>query len=67
MIEHVKKGCPLCGETVKGNRELQFYCKHCNIMFHKRDLACTKEHLEHFIKKKIIRKINRDLLRKVYD
>ncbi len=29
----IKNACPLCGGDVKGNDELGYYCKRCNLIF----------------------------------
>ncbi len=67
MIEKVYKACPVCRGHVRGSKDLKYYCDDCSLLFDKKDLIVTKEHLERFTKKRIIRKMNRDLLRKVYD
>lgn len=38
FIFHVEHGCPVCGGDVKGNEFFKFFCKHCNVLFDKKDI-----------------------------
>jgi len=35
----VKNACPICGGDVKGNDEIKYYCKNCNLLFSRENLA----------------------------
>lgn len=67
MVEKIRSACPVCKGHVRGDKQHKYFCKNCNLLFEKRDLEVTKEHLEHYTKKRIVKKVNRDLLRKAYD
>ena len=46
----IKNACPLCGGDVVGNENVDYYCKHCNMLFKLKDLR--KEAVEEFLKKR---------------
>ncbi len=37
-IMTIKHACPLCSSDIKGNDSIMYYCRHCNILFRKKDL-----------------------------
>ncbi|USN45325.1 MAG: hypothetical protein H6502_04690 [Candidatus Woesearchaeota archaeon] len=38
-VELIAKGCPICGGDVRGNDDIKFFCKGCNVTFSRRQLA----------------------------
>ncbi len=67
MAETIIKACPLCGGDVKGNKEYKYYCRSCRILFTRKELAASREQLQKHVKKTIVKKIDKKLLRKVYN
>ncbi|RJQ15617.1 hypothetical protein C4573_05665 [Candidatus Woesearchaeota archaeon] len=67
MVRTILKGCPLCNQDVKGNDKDTFFCKHCNLLYKKKELQVSKEHVEKEVKKKIIATVERKKLKKVYE
>ena len=39
----VTKACPVCGRELRGNNELKFFCKDCNMLFERRHFEITPE------------------------
>ncbi|MBI5398234.1 hypothetical protein HZB03_02110 [Candidatus Woesearchaeota archaeon] len=40
LIEH---GCPICSRDLKGNDELRYFCRNCNILFEHKDIYVSPE------------------------
>ncbi len=47
----VTKGCPVCNSDVIGTLETGYYCKYCNVIFHKRYVVF--KHTREEVKRKI--------------
>jgi hypothetical protein len=61
VIEIVRAGCPLCHSDVKGDDVYLFYCKNCNILFKRNELALEgKEHVTAVLKEKVAEKYTQD-------
>ncbi|NJL44179.1 MAG: hypothetical protein HC945_02595 [Nitrosarchaeum sp.] len=41
MARIITGGCPICGSDVRGTNTDGYYCKACNILFRRRNLART--------------------------
>jgi hypothetical protein len=39
----VERGCPICHHDLKGNDELRYFCKDCNILFDHKDIHVLPE------------------------
>ncbi|MBW2977343.1 hypothetical protein KY331_00710 [Candidatus Woesearchaeota archaeon] len=38
MVTEPKKRCPICNSEIKGNAEILYYCKRCNLFFTEKNL-----------------------------
>jgi hypothetical protein len=46
-IETIIQGCPICASDVKGNDQYLFFCKTCNVLFHRKHLRKKEETIHH--------------------
>lgn len=65
-MEHIYHGCPICHKDVKGSEEHKYYCRHCRVLFNKKDLKISKKQVKLIVKKHIIKRFDRNLIKKVY-
>lgn len=58
-VKTIENACPLCGSDVKGNDEVLFLCRRCQVLFKRKDLAMhqKKKEPEQIAKKEPERKI----------
>ena len=42
-IFNLKSGCPICNSDIKGNRNMNFHCEDCNLIFTENNLISIKK------------------------
>ena len=61
LVETIASACPICHLDVKGDDVYLFYCKKCNILFKRNELALeSKEHVTVVMDDKILKNYARD-------
>jgi hypothetical protein len=66
MIERIINGCPICGSDVKGDQQHKYYCSYCNMLFRKKQLYLSKEHIVAHTKKTILKTMDKRLIKKLH-